>query len=127
MKLEYKKEKISVALNTRPCWFLSFIPVTPKAYDKVREENGLGKVAVWESSKMFGKGWVGVDIESGDFKIEGDFTTYTHKGEYKKLREVYQQIMKDHPEANEYYNVYLNDPRDVKEQEQLTKIIFRQR
>ena len=80
---------------------------------------------MWEKAAMFGKGWVGLEEATGTHEVKGEYNTVLHKGAYKGMMDVYKQLMKDHPKAKEYYNVYLNSPDDVEEADQETLIVFR--
>ncbi len=119
--MEYKQEKINVKLKTMSGWFFLFRPVLVP-YDKLAEKK-VGEM--WEKSVAFGKGWIGAPHSKGNVEIVGEFNTYVHKGSYTELGKTFQQIMKDHPQAREFYSVYLNNPRKVKPEELETKIIFR--
>lgn len=119
--MNYSKEKINVKLKTMPGWFFFYMPLSVP-YKKLALEKG---GAMWEKSTFLGRGWIGIEHEAGDKMVEGEFNTYIHKGEYKKLKNVFKNIMKDYPETREFYSIYLNSPEEVSESELETKIIFR--
>lgn len=85
-----------------------------------------------EQGAWFGSGWIAVKVnDDADekhpniFRIDGEFKAYEHIGPYKKIGAAYQQIKKDHPEAKEFYNAYMNSPKEVAESELRTLVCFR--
>lgn len=86
---------------------------------------------ILEKGKMFGFGWIGVEVETPNQKrddviqVSGNFDVYEHKGPYKTLGKAYKKIMKERPGAKEYYNLYLDDPEKTNPQELRTQIYFR--
>ncbi len=57
--------------------------------------------------------------------LEGDFQQVEIIGPYKQLKDAYIKIMKEFPQAKEFYNIYLNSPKETAESELKTNIIFR--
>lgn len=85
------------------------------------------EVGMIEQGKIFGRGKIGVAAKdrSGDWTIEGDFTAHEIIGDYSQMKTIYPQIMKENPEAKEYYTVYLTDPDQVPIEENKTRVLFR--
>jgi hypothetical protein len=86
---------------------------------------------ILENSSMFGKGWIGVainsDAEAGSniIKLEGEYDSYLHKGPYSELKPICQEVMKLKPNANEFYLCYLNSPKDTSKENLETLILSR--
>lgn len=94
---------------------------------KKKEEFG----PILEKGKMFGFGWIGIEVEKPTQQrddvlyVKGDFDMYEHKGPYKTLGKAYKKIMKEQPDAKDYYNLYLDDPEKVRPEDCRTQIYFR--
>lgn len=84
-------------------------------------------VGMIEQGKMLGrwKIWVATKDGTGDWLIEWEFKAVEILGDYSQMKTIYPQVMKENPEAKEYYTVYHNDPKEVSVQEQKTWILFR--
>ena len=86
---------------------------------------------ILEKGKRLGFGWIGVEIEKPDqprddvVYVSGDFEMYEHKGAYKTIGQTYKKIMKEHPGAKDYYNLYLDDPEKIRPEDCRTQIYFR--
>ncbi len=78
-----------------------------------------------EQWRMFWFGRIGVASDEWDWRLEGEFTWVEIIGDYKQMKVVYPQIMKEHPDKKEFYNVYLTDPNEVAMEENKTWILFR--
>ncbi len=99
-------------------------------YQKLKIEAGDSKnidrsLGMLEQAKMFGFGKIWIACSDGDWKVSGEFTATEVLWEYKQMMDVYKQLMKDYPQAKEFYNLYLNDPSEVSVQKQKTWILFR--
>ena len=127
--LDYKLQNIQVFLKTIPNSYDNHKPVDMSAYEVLYEKYADRDVFdVWESSVEKGQGWIGIvcnDSQDSDLTITGEYTTVIHEGSYSQLQEVYQQIMVDHPQATEFYSIYLNDPKTTQAEQCLTKIVFK--
>jgi hypothetical protein len=84
-----------------------------------------------ESGKMFGFGWIGVEIEKPTenradvVQVKCDYEIYEYKGVYKTLGRAYKKLMKEKPGKNEYLNLFLDDPEKIKPDDCRTIILFR--
>lgn len=94
---------------------------------KKKESHG----PILESGRLFGFGWIGVEVERPQqpredvIHIEGDFQMYLHTGPYKELGKAYKQVMKECPNNKDYLNLYLDDPEKVAAANLRTEILFR--
>lgn len=130
----YEKESVDWDLYTKKGFYIWFMPVMVP-YGKLHsaaEKAGFDVkgAPVVEKQVMFGNGWIGVPVKEQQagvelVKIEGEFTTHLHVGSYKKLGDTFTRIMKEYPNAKEWYTLYLNSPADVSEDKLETKIYFR--
>ena len=85
-------------------------------------------VGMIEQGKMFGRGRIGVattDASKENRHLDGDFRVYELMGDYAQMKQIYPQLMKEHPHAREFYNLYLTDPAEVSMEENKTWIMFR--
>lgn len=95
----------------------------------LKKKEDLGPIL--ERGKMFGFGWIGIEVEKPQndradvIHLFGDFDVYEHKGPYKTLGVSYKKIMKERPNAKEFYNLYIDDPRKVPQEKCRTQIVFR--
>ncbi len=133
----YSKKSLDGYFYTTKGFYVFFIPVKVpyKQVYGMADAKGLKKKQefgpILEKGKMFGSGWIGVEIEkpkddrSDVVHIKGDFKMYEHKGAYKTLGKVYKKIMKDKPGAKEYFNLYLDDPEKTKPEDCRTQVFFR--
>ena len=86
---------------------------------------------ILESGKMFGFGWIGIEVEKPSearhdvVHISGEFEVYEHEGPYKSIGEAFKKIREERPGAKEYYNLYLDDPEKTKPENCRTHILFR--
>jgi len=122
---------------TMPGFYGFFIPIhvpykkiyaaAQKAGFQKKEEYG----PILESAKMLGLGFIGIEIEKPErdrknvIHIQGEFRVYEHRGPYRTLGKAYKLIMKDHPQAKQYFNLYLDDPQHVLPQDLRTRVLFR--
>ncbi len=133
----YTKKNLDSYFFIRPGFYVFFIPVKVP-YKKIyglANSAGLKKKEVFgpilEKGKKFGSGWIGIEVEkpstthSDVLHIQGNFQVYEHKGPYKTIGKAYMKIMKDNPEAKEFFNLYLDDPKKVEIQNLRTQILFR--
>ena len=74
---------------------------------------------------MIGFGKIGLTHESGDWIVKDEFVAYKLVGDYAKMKDIYQQIMKDFPSASGFYNLYLTDPNVTPIAENITYILFK--
>jgi hypothetical protein len=133
----YAKTRLDAHFFKTKGFYLFFIPVKvpyKKLYtlaDQAKVEKRMAFGPILESGKFFGFGWIGVEINRPKENredvvyISGDFEMYEHKGPYKTLGKAYKKIMKEKPEAKEYYNLYLDDPEKTRPEECRTQILFR--
>ncbi len=140
-KDKYKKMKIDGAFYKIKSFYLFFMPIKVP-YDEIVEKaedvgykletKKNGKIpGILEKCSSFGFGWIGVQVKETNHideqleRISGNFTTFEHKGSYRNIRSSYKQVMRDHPGSTEFYNLYLNDPKNTKEKDLRTLILFR--
>jgi len=129
-KINYFTHALSHTFMThRPFYFL-WKPINMNCYSKLKQSVGDGSkvdrsVGMIEQSRMFGRGRIGVASEQWDWTVEGEFGAVEILGDYAQMKTIYPQIMKENPNAREYYTVYLNDPAEVSIEEQKTWILFR--
>jgi len=101
--------------------------ITDKSKFKRREVHS----PILESARMFGIGWIGVEIEKPTmvpdnvFNLKGEFEVYEHRGPYKTIGKAYKKIMKERPVAREFFNLYFDDPEKVLPEACRTQILFR--
>lgn len=135
--MTYTTTALDAYFYTMPGFYVFFIPLCAP-YKKIyaaTEQAGFNKKEAFgpilESAKMFGWGFIGIEIEKATqipetvVHIQGEFKTYEHRGPYRTLGKAYKMIMKDHPQAKQYYNLYLDDPRQVPPSDLRTRILFR--
>ena len=123
----YAQENIKVKLITKPMKFLNYRPLEMEKYQQIVMANeAIFQGVMYEKGVADGVGWIGLPADNGQEAIEGQFTTYLHRGSYDQLEGAFQQIMTDYPEAQEFYLVYLNSPQEVAVGELRTKIMFHQ-
>ncbi len=133
----YSKKTLNGYYFKSKGFYAFFIPIAVP-YNKIyalAESAGLKKEEsfgpILEKGKMFGFGWIGVEVEKplqnrdDVININGEFDVYEHKGPYKTLGQAYKKIMKERPGAKEYFNLYLDDPVKVKPENCRTHIYFR--
>jgi hypothetical protein len=136
-QMSYSKQTVDGYFFTLKGFYIFFIPIAvpykklytavPAAGLKMNEKSG----PILESGKMFGTGWIGLEIEKPTqaredvVHIQGDFQCFEHRGPYKDLGKVCKKITKDYPAAKEYYNLYLDDPTKVKPEDCRTQVLFR--
>jgi hypothetical protein len=130
------KTNLDVTLFTRSAFYFFWIPLG-MPYNKTMEqakESGFeidGDFGIIEKASFIGRGWIGVSVKNHQDKsnlvpITGEFHTLEILGEYSQIKSTYQNIiMKDYPQAKEFYNIYYNDPKLVKTEDLKTKIIWR--
>lgn len=133
----YTKKNINSHFYKTKGFYVLFIPVKVpyKQVYSMAGAAGLKKKQefgpILEQGKLFGFGWIGVEVEKPSEKrddvvyVSGDFEMYEHKGPYKTLGKACQKIRKDRPEAKEYYNLYLDDPEKTRPEDCRTQIFFR--
>jgi hypothetical protein len=86
---------------------------------------------ILESGRMFGFGWIGVEVEKPNeerrdvIHVKGDYQMYEHKGPYKTLAKAYKEVMKTCPGKKDYLNLYLDDPEKIPAQNLRTQILFK--
>ncbi len=132
----FNEKKLDSYFYTTPGFYLFYIPIGvpyKKLYSLadaagVQKKEALGPIL--EKGSLFGKGWIGVEIENPrDHRpdvvhISGTFETYEHHGPYKTLGKAYQIIKKERPSFKEFYNLYLDDPDKVGPENCRTVIYF---
>ena len=129
LKQGYFKYSINSKFTTRKMFFLMFIPIFKNGYQKLKQEaeksGGMDwSVGMIERATMFGNGWIGVPSNQGKMEINEEFYAYKVVGKYSNLREGYQKVMKDYPNAQKFYNIYITDPDVTPEAENITYIVF---
>lgn len=133
----YTKKNIDAYFYTTKGFYVFHIPVkvpykqlygmANAAGLKKKEEFG----PILEQGKMFGFGWIGVEVEKPSenkadvIHVSGDFDVYEHKGPYKTLGKAYKKIMNEKSKAKEYFNLYLDNPEKVPTENLRTQILFR--
>lgn len=141
MKVEYKQIQVNGLFFRVPAFFFLFTPVMVPygKIHKLAQQHGFVLKApvgqefngILEKPVAFGRGWIAVEIErpASDhpqvFRFEGNFQGYLHVGAYGKLGAAYKQIMKDSPQAKDFYNLYMNDPQAAKPADLRTLILFK--
>lgn len=94
---------------------------------KLKEKFG----PILESGKMFGFGWIGVEVEklseSRDdvVHVKKDYETFEYRGAYKTLGRAYKKLMKERPGKKQYLNLFLDDPEKVVPENCRTIILFK--
>jgi|APSaa5957512535_1039671.scaffolds.fasta_scaffold144563_1 hypothetical protein len=133
--MPYFQKKINASYYTTKGFYIFNIPVKVP-YKKIyasAEAAGFKQIEtlgpIIESSRIFGFGWIGVEVESAtgpDIKqIKGDFTVIEHKGAYRNIGKTYKKISKEKPGSKEHYNLYIDNPDNVEEANLRTHILFR--
>lgn len=126
-------KKVDYRLFTLKGWYAMFRPVAVP-YSKLAEEAKKAgytvkeDLGVWENAPMFGRGTIGVVVESDDnslMQISGEFEVKELTGPYKQMGPAYQEIMRNNPDARDFYNVYLNKPQEVEEKDLRTDIYYK--
>lgn len=125
---------------TKGGWYFFYMPfgVPYQGLLDEAESQGLFKGKknrpILEKGASFGKGWIAVEIDTTTVsdrerikKFDDEFISFEHIGPYKKMGESYQKIMKKYPDSKEFYNLYLNSPNDVAENELKTLILFKEK
>lgn len=133
----YTKKNLNGHFFKTKGFYAFFIPVKvpyKKVYS-IADSAGLKKKEqfgpILEKGKMFGFGWIGVEVEKPTqprqdvVHVNGDFEMYEHVGAYKTLGQAYKKITKERPGAKDYYNLYLDDPEKVSLDKCRTQIYFK--
>ncbi|MBY0472117.1 hypothetical protein K2X30_13200 [bacterium] len=116
--MNFVQKKLDGYFFTAKGFYIFFIPIfVPyhKIYGKAKEVAGFKLKQdfgpILESGKLFGLGWIGVEVEkaSGARHVQGTFKMYEHKGPYQELGRVYKEVMKDCSKKAESFNLYLDD------------------
>ncbi len=133
----YQNKSLDGYYFKTPGFYVFFIPVRVpyKKIYSLAEKAGLKKREAFgpilESGRMFGFGWIGVEVEKPNedrqdvIHVNGEYQMYEHKGAYKTIGQAYKKIMKDCPRKKEYLNLYLDDPEKVPTQNLRTQILFK--
>jgi hypothetical protein len=117
-------------------FFFRPIRVPYKKIYHLASEAGLKQITpfgpILESGKLFGFGWIGVEVEKPTdqqrqdvIHIKGDFQMFEHRGPFSTLGLTYKKIMKECPSKKEYLNLYLDDPDKVSPENLRTQILFK--
>ena len=132
LKLNYFKHSVDARFVSKKLFFWFWKPVQMAKYDELKTEFrakswgidfGIGMI---EQATMIGFGKIGLTHESGDWIVKDEFVAYKLVGDYAKMKDIYQQIMKDFPSASGFYNLYLTDPNVTQIAENITYILFKQ-
>src|SRR4051812_19150620 len=103
----YAKKKIDSYYYTTRGYYVFFIPVKVpyKKIHSLAETAGLKKKEAFgpilESGKMFGPGWIGIEVEKPSTDrcdvahVSGEFEMYEHKGPYRTIGKAYKKILKE--------------------------------
>lgn len=133
----YEKKNLNGYFYKTKGFYVFFIPVKVpyKQVYALADSAGLKKKLefgpILEKGKMFGFGWIGVEVEKPAqhrddvIHVTGEFEMYEHKGPYKNLGLAYKKIMKECPSAKDCYNMYLDDPEKVRPEDLRTQVYFR--
>lgn len=95
----------------------------------VKKKEDFGPIL--ESSKMFGSGWIGIEVDASAkshadvIHIQGEFNQYEHKGPYRTINQGCNKITKENPGAKVYYHIYLDDPDKLKPEDCRTQLLFK--
>lgn len=135
--MTFGKKKLDGYYFTTRGFYLLHIPVkvpykkiyamAGKAGLKKKEAHG----PILESGKLFGFGWIGVEVEKPTepraevVHVVGDFETYLHRGPYKTLGKACRVISRERPGSKRYYNLYLDDPERTRPEDCRTEIYFK--
>lgn len=131
--MEYTTYEISGRFFKLPSYYFLFRPIFLN-YDKVyAAANKTGYTvkdkAILEKPASFGKGWISVLVDGPASKYTTDINetlkAVEHNGSYKDIGQTYKQIMTENPQANLFLNLYLNNPKQVSEQELKTIVLFK--
>lgn len=135
MKITYEEYSIDATFYTLKGFFFFYMPLrVPYAkLEQAAKDAGytIKNKQIIEKGKAFGNGWIGIEVESAKeqdqnvVQIKGDFKATKHIGSYRQLSSVFKQVMQDHPEAKEFYSVYLNTPMEVEQDKLETLVVFR--
>jgi hypothetical protein len=133
----FSKKSVNSYYFTTKGFYIFFIPVKVpyKQIYSLADQAGLKKKEAFgpilESGKLFGFGWIGVEIQkpnqdrSDVVHIAGDFEVYEHKGPYKNIGQACKKISKERPQIRERYNLYMDDPEKTRPEDLRTQILFR--